>query len=225
MKSVVRVPEHDPKYKIAVLVSKQVRDVVSLAQTCEHTETYMCLCILHHAEVFLSLHFLQEHCLIDLLHQWQDGRLPVDITCVIRLGFGNLDLIFSFSWECWLTVAINVFSIFLFFSISNHDRGPNTHVFRFLERHGIPYHYLRTANDNKSEGEILELVQNTDFLVLARYMQVIMLYERSCNINFFFSVTIGIEVYFIEWREQASFLLNCSFLSRFWNMKRILFIN
>ncbi|EXC02123.1 Formyltetrahydrofolate deformylase [Morus notabilis] len=103
MKSVVRVPEHDPKYKIAVLVSKQ------------------------------------EHCLIDSLHQWQDGRLPVDITCVI----------------------------------SNHDRGPNTHVFRFLERHGIPYHYLRTANNNKREGEILELVQNTDFLVLARYMQIL----------------------------------------------------
>ncbi|TXG51163.1 hypothetical protein EZV62_023687 [Acer yangbiense] len=102
MKSVVRVPDKDPKYKIGVLVSKQ------------------------------------DHCLIDLLHGWQDGKLPVDITCVI----------------------------------SNHDRLPNTHVTRFLERHGIPYHHLRTSKENKRDEEILELVQNTDFLVLARYMQV-----------------------------------------------------
>eukprot|EP00261_Vitis_vinifera_P017052 XP_010646532.1 PREDICTED: formyltetrahydrofolate deformylase 2, mitochondrial isoform X2 [Vitis vinifera] len=103
MKSVVRVPILDPKYKISVLASKQ------------------------------------DHCLVDLLHGWQDGRLPVDITCVI----------------------------------SNHDRGPNTHVFRFLERHGIPYHYLHTTKENKREGEILDLVQDTDFLVLARYMQIL----------------------------------------------------
>ncbi|XP_052209159.1 formyltetrahydrofolate deformylase 2, mitochondrial isoform X2 [Diospyros lotus] len=99
--SVVRVPALDPKYKIAVLASKQ------------------------------------DHCLVDLLHEWQDGLLPVDITCII----------------------------------SNHNRGPNTHVIRFLERHGIPYHHLHATNGNKRELEILELVQNTDFLVLARYMQ------------------------------------------------------
>lgn len=103
MKSVVRVPALEPKYKIAVLASKQ------------------------------------DHCLADLLHGWQDGRLPVDITCII----------------------------------SNHDRGPNTHVIRFLERHGIPYHYLHTTKGNKREAEILELVQDTDFIVLARYMQVL----------------------------------------------------
>ncbi|XP_059640252.1 formyltetrahydrofolate deformylase 1, mitochondrial-like isoform X2 [Cornus florida] len=91
MKSVVRVPDLDPKYKIAVLASKQ------------------------------------------------DGRLPVHITRVI----------------------------------SNHDRGPNTHVFRFLERHGIPYHHLNTTAENKREEEILDLVQDTDFLVLARYMQLL----------------------------------------------------
>ncbi|KAK3224919.1 hypothetical protein Dsin_004781 [Dipteronia sinensis] len=103
MKSVVRVPDKDPKYKIGVLVSKQ------------------------------------DHCLVDLLHGWQDGKLPVDITCVI----------------------------------SNHDRLPNTHVTRFLQRHGIPYHHLCTSKENKREEEILELVQNTDFLVLARYMQIL----------------------------------------------------
>ncbi|GLU05561.1 hypothetical protein SLE2022_226580 [Rubroshorea leprosula] len=102
-RSVVRVPDLDPKFKIAILASKQ------------------------------------DHCLVELLHGWQDGKLPVDITCVI----------------------------------SNHDRGPNTHVSRFLERNGIPYHYLHTSNENKREGEILELVLDTDFLVLARYMQIL----------------------------------------------------
>uniref|UniRef100_A0A3N7EN00 ACT domain-containing protein n=1 Tax=Populus trichocarpa TaxID=3694 RepID=A0A3N7EN00_POPTR len=90
-RSVVRVPKLDPKFKIAVIASKQ------------------------------------------------DGRLPVDITRVI----------------------------------SNHDRGPDTHVIRFLERNGIPYHYLHTTKENKREEEILDLVQNTDFLVLARYMQIL----------------------------------------------------
>ncbi|KAL7160459.1 hypothetical protein ABFS83_01G096300 [Erythranthe nasuta] len=103
MKSVVRVPSRDPKYKIAVFASKQ------------------------------------DHCLADLLHGWQDKRLPVDITAVI----------------------------------SNHDRGPNTHVMRFLERHGIPYHFLDTNKEDKNEGDILNLVKGTDFLVLARYMQIL----------------------------------------------------
>ncbi|XP_008802794.2 formyltetrahydrofolate deformylase 1, mitochondrial-like isoform X1 [Phoenix dactylifera] len=102
-RSVVRVPYLDPKYKIAVLASKQ------------------------------------DHCLFDLLHRWQEGRLPVDISCVI----------------------------------SNHVRSPNTHVIRFLERHGIPYHHLPTTPRNKREDEILELVADTDFLVLARYMQIL----------------------------------------------------
>ncbi|KAL3497509.1 hypothetical protein ACH5RR_040241 [Cinchona calisaya] len=103
MNSVVRVPELDPRHKIAVFASKQ------------------------------------DHCLVDLLHGWQDGRLPIQITSVI----------------------------------SNHDRAPNTHVIRFLERHGIPYHYLRTTPKDKREKEILDLVQDTDFLVLARYMQIL----------------------------------------------------
>ncbi|RWR89790.1 formyltetrahydrofolate deformylase 1, mitochondrial isoform X1 [Cinnamomum micranthum f. kanehirae] len=102
-RSTVRVPDLDPKYKIAVLASKQ------------------------------------DHCLVDLLYGWQEGKLPVDITCVI----------------------------------SNHERAPNTHVIRFLARHGIPYHYLPITSGNKGEDEILDLVKNTDFLVLARYMQVL----------------------------------------------------
>ncbi|XP_014520254.1 formyltetrahydrofolate deformylase 1, mitochondrial-like isoform X2 [Vigna radiata var. radiata] len=103
MRSVIRVPALDPKYKVAILASKQ------------------------------------DHCLIDLLHGWQDGRLSVDITCVI----------------------------------SNHYRAPESEVIRFLEMHGVPYHYLGATAENKREDEILELVQNTDFLVLARYIRIL----------------------------------------------------
>ncbi|CAA6673567.1 unnamed protein product [Spirodela intermedia] len=101
--SIVRVPDVDPKFKIAVLASKQ------------------------------------DHCLVDILHGWHDGRLPVQIKCVI----------------------------------SNHERAPKTHLVSFLERDGIPYHCLKTTSENKREEEILSLVEGTDFLVLARYMQVL----------------------------------------------------
>lgn len=37
--------------------------------------------VVHTKSIFV---LLQDHCLIDLLHQWQDGKLPVDIACVIR---------------------------------------------------------------------------------------------------------------------------------------------
>nr|KAJ0192516.1 hypothetical protein LSAT_V11C800436710 [Lactuca sativa] len=103
VKSLVRVPSVDPKYKIALLASKQ------------------------------------DHCLVDLLHAWQDGKLPVQISSVI----------------------------------SNHDKVGNTHVMRFLERHEIPYHYLSKSKEKNVEDEILGLVEDTDFLVLARYMQVL----------------------------------------------------
>lgn len=45
-------------------------------------------------------------------------------------------------------------------------------MIRFLDRNCIPYHYLHTTKENKREKEILDLVKDTDFLVLARYMQV-----------------------------------------------------
>ncbi|GAA0171594.1 hydrolase [Lithospermum erythrorhizon] len=103
VKSVVRVPMLDPRYKIAILASKQ------------------------------------DHCLFDLLYAWQEGKLPFNITSVI----------------------------------SNHNRDPNSHVIRFLDRHEIPYHYLQTTQESKREEELLNLVHDTDFLVLARYMQVL----------------------------------------------------
>lgn len=76
----------------------------------------------------------------------------------------------------------------MLFSISNHERGPNTHVMRFLERHGIPYHYLVTTKDDKSEEEILDLVHDTDFMVLARYMQVNQIQSAHTQTEFSFTV-------------------------------------
>ncbi|KAK2413189.1 formyltetrahydrofolate deformylase 1, mitochondrial [Trifolium repens] len=114
-------------------------DFLKLSQTFNATRSVVRVPALDPKYKIVVLASKQDHCLVDLLHGWQDGRLPVDITCVI----------------------------------SNHHRDSNTHVIRFLERHGVPYHCLSTTKENKREGEILELVQNTDFLVLARYMQIL----------------------------------------------------
>lgn len=94
------------------------------------------------------------------------------------------------------------------FFLSNHHRGPNTHVHRFLERHGIPYHYLNTTMDDKREGEILELVQNTDFLVLARYMQVNQVTFSPFNYHFELYKLLAIEVCSDDWRNTLSPVLS-----------------
>ena len=77
IRSVVRVPALDPKYKIAVLASKQVC-IITLV-SCLLFSKKFCTGV-----NILFFILLQDHCLVDLLHGWQDGRLPVDITCVIR---------------------------------------------------------------------------------------------------------------------------------------------
>lgn len=77
----------------------------------------------------------------------------------------------------------NAYAAEIFCVYSNHERASNTHVMRFLERHGIPYHYVSTTKENKKEDEILELVKDTDFVVLARYMQVNQIFS-PCIISF-----------------------------------------
>ncbi|WP_274362807.1 formyltetrahydrofolate deformylase [Paenibacillus thermotolerans] len=55
--------------------------------------------------------------------------------------------------------------------ISNHENSRET-----AEQWGIPYHYLPVTKDNKSEVEKkqIELLKgNVDFIVLARYMQIL----------------------------------------------------
>ena len=51
-------------------------------------------------------------------------------------------------------------------------RDENTHVIRFLSRNNIPYYHVPVLKEARCEKEILKLVNGTDFLVLAHYMQV-----------------------------------------------------
>lgn len=74
-------------------------------------------------------------------------------------------------------------------------------MIRFLERHGIPYYHLPTTKEDKREGEILEIVRDTDFLVLARYMQVIN--PRDITVTLVFSY-IEIIVDLFRWNSSSS---------------------
>lgn len=78
-------------------------------------------------------------------------------------------------------------------------------MIRFLERNGIPYHYLCTNKDGKRETVMLELVQNTDFLVLARYMQVTEVCYRFLQIYLWFQIfrgtviVLSLELWGVDW--------------------------
>ena len=51
-------------------------------------------------------------------------------------------------------------------------RDENTHAIQFLSHNNIPYYHVPATKDARREKEILRLVNGTDFLVLAHYMQV-----------------------------------------------------
>ena len=57
--------------------------------------------------------------------------------------------------------------------VSNHPVDPHSHVGRFLDRHGVPLHILPCESRFSNESAVLEAVQGTELLVLARYMQVL----------------------------------------------------
>lgn len=80
----------------------------------------------------------QEHCLLELLWQWQAGDLTADIALVI----------------------------------SNHDDLRST-----VEELDIPFYHIPVTKENKPEAERkqIELLENhqVDFIVLARYMQIL----------------------------------------------------
>ncbi|MFW5487442.1 MAG: formyltetrahydrofolate deformylase [Desulfovibrio sp.] len=44
-----------------------------------------------------------------------------------------------------------------------------------VEHFGVPYHYVPLSKENKAEAEdaILDIIKDTDFVVLARYMQIL----------------------------------------------------
>ncbi len=76
-----------------------------------------------------------DHCLYELLYEWQAGELDVEIP----------------------------------FILSNH-----LDLKRVADQYRIPFHHFPISKENKYEKEILSLVkEETDFLVLARYMQIL----------------------------------------------------
>ena len=91
----------------------------------------------------------RDHCLNDLLDQCRGGELPVQITRVI----------------------------------SNFDRTEDdSHIFRALSRLNIPYHYVPCGGSGRDradwEDNIMDAMQRegphqTDFIVLARFMQIL----------------------------------------------------
>ena len=101
----------------------------------------------HTGAIFASK---RDHCLNDLIDKCRGGDLPVTISYVI----------------------------------SNYDRTEDcSHVYRGLSRLGIPYFYVPTKNRPRSqwEGDIQSIINeentnaiaSTDFIVLARYMQIL----------------------------------------------------
>jgi formyltetrahydrofolate deformylase len=107
-----------------------------------------------------------DHCLTELLHRWEGGELDVDLTCVVRrVACGS---------QCTVsgTYARDALR-------SNHPRERNTYVSRFLERHGVPLYYIPAGGPapqgqmRSHEPAILSLVHRSDFLVTARYMQIL----------------------------------------------------
>jgi formyltetrahydrofolate deformylase len=56
------------------------------------------------------------------------------------------------------------------FVLSNHDK-----VRKMVEQEGIPFHHLPVTKETKGEQEdqMLEILKESDFLVMARYMQIL----------------------------------------------------
>ena len=52
--------------------------------------------------------------------------------------------------------------------ISNHDCYAS-----LAEWYGVPFHYVASDSKHASETEIIKLSQNTDILIMARYMQIL----------------------------------------------------
>ena len=91
--------------------------------------------------------------------RWKDSY-TIDMCCEVEL--------FSFKPAIVLCANNDVYKCIG----SNHTRKENSHIIRFLSRHNIPYHHVPANKEDKYEEEILNIIRETDFLVLAHYMQV-----------------------------------------------------
>lgn len=106
----------------------------------------------------------------ELLHRWEGGELNVDLTCVIRCASGALRSLL----ERLIKPAVVARR-----RRSNHQRDRNSYVTRFLERHGVPLYYVPAGGAaapgsmRSHEPALLSLTHKSDFIVLARYMQIL----------------------------------------------------
>ena len=57
--------------------------------------------------------------------------------------------------------------------VSNHEHKEDSFLRKLLERHNIPFHYIPAQSNDRREDEIRDLVEHTDLLILARYMQIL----------------------------------------------------
>lgn len=87
----------------------------------------------------------QHHCIMEILLRWQQDELPVDISCIV----------------------------------SNHPIPEDSTLGRALTRNGIPFFHVPALGEHTqgclrpNEEKILQAVRDTDFLVLARFMQIL----------------------------------------------------
>jgi formyltetrahydrofolate deformylase len=93
---------------------------------------------------------------------WNDlEKLPNVGILVSKQGHCLVDLLYHFANK---ELSVNVA-----FIVSNH---PDHEA--LANHYKIPYYHLPVTSDDKKEKEILEIVKSkTDFLVLARYMQIL----------------------------------------------------
>jgi formyltetrahydrofolate deformylase len=56
---------------------------------------------------------------------------------------------------------------------SNHEHGQDSFLRKSTRTINIPFHYVPAQSNDRREDEIRDLVEQTDLLILARYMQIL----------------------------------------------------
>lgn len=98
---------------------------------------------------------------LDATIQWFDMNKPLSCSLLVSKEDHCLEDIL-YQWKS-AGLGIHVESI-----ISNHDL-----YHEVARRYNIPFYFISSHDKQESERQILTLVKEADFLVLARYMQVV----------------------------------------------------
>ena len=98
---------------------------------------------------------------LDATIQWFEMNIPLSCSVLVSKEDHCLEDIL-YQWKS-AGLGIRIESI-----ISNHDVYHDV-----AARYNLPFHFVSSRNKRDSERQVLTLVKDTDFLVLARYMQVL----------------------------------------------------